>query len=86
MTWENNRESFDTLVIAIDYMQNRSLPHFGSSPQPGKAYYKRRLTVHVLGAVFHRTDEAAVYLTDEMTCPRKDGRESPVFPAVPAVR
>ena len=52
-------------VICVDYMQERTLPFFGDSPQPGETYYKQKLTVHLFGLVQHHLRGSLVYLSDE---------------------
>ena len=52
-------------VICVDYMQERTLPYFGSSAQPSETYYKQKLTVHLCGLVQHHGGRSVVYLSDE---------------------
>ena len=52
-------------VICVDYMQERTLPFFGDSSQPGETYYKQKLTVHLFGLVQHHLRGSLVYLSDE---------------------
>jgi len=70
-------------LIAIDYMQEQTLPYFGRSAQPGSTYYLQKETIHLFGAVCIQYTERAdfeyqhpggnsVFLTSE----REDGAKS----------
>jgi hypothetical protein len=68
-------------TIAVDYMQEKPIPYFGSSAQPGRTYYLQKDSVHVFGAVqLHRRPTDAIdkplhtslYMTDE----REDGSKT----------
>ena len=57
-----------SVVISFDYQQNKNLPHWGYSPQPGETYYKMKLTCNVFGIVDHRSDHhdfSTVFICDE---------------------
>ena len=45
-----------SVVLSFDYQQNKNLPHWGYSPQPGETYYKMKLTCNVFRIVDHRSD------------------------------
>ena len=60
---EDHREGH--AVICVDYMQERTLPYFGKSAQPGETYYKQKLTVHLCGLVQHHDGRPHVFLSDE---------------------
>jgi len=66
---------------AIDYMQERPIPAFNLSPQPGSVYYLLKNSVHIAGVVlFHRlpadpvgdSRHTLLYITDE----REDGAKT----------
>jgi hypothetical protein len=68
-------------AAAIDYMQERPIPAFNLSPQPGCVYYLAKNSVHIAGVVlFHRmpsdpadgTRHTILYITDE----REDGAKT----------
>ena len=57
-----------SVVLSFDYQQNKNLPHWGYSEQPGETYYKMKLTCNIFGIVDHRIDHHdfnAVYMCDE---------------------
>ena len=56
------------VVLSFDYQQNKNLPHWGYTDQPGETYYKMKLTCDVFGIVDHRCggrDFNTVYICDE---------------------
>lgn len=54
-----------TLVLSADYQMQKSIPYWGSSPQPGSAYYLQKLAYDLFGIVDHRDESSAVYVFDE---------------------
>ena len=64
-------------VVSTDFMQERVLPHFGGTAQPGRVYYRMKFSIHVSGTVLEYMprlrDGSIVYLTDEYAHGPKSG-------------
>ena len=61
-------------VLSFDYQQNKNLPYWGYSDQPGETYYKMKLTCNVFGIVDHRNsgrDFNSVCICDEQAAGAK---------------
>ena len=49
---------------------SKLVPHWGSSPQPGSAYYLQKLSNHLFGIVDHNDEKAHIYVFDEKVGPK----------------
>ena len=63
------KQSF-ILVVCADYQQNKLIPYWGQSPQPGMTYYLQKMSCDVFGIVDCRDDEGYVYLIPETIGPK----------------
>ena len=58
--------------ISADYMMTRTLPYWGSTPQPAKTYYQIKLVVDIFGIVDYSSSEKNfAYLCDEIAAGAK---------------
>ena len=70
------------VVLSFDYQQNKNLPHWGYTDQPGETYYKMKLSCDVFGIVDHRCggrDFNTVYICDERAAGPKSADKSISF-------
>ena len=69
--WHKLKHDF-THVLCCDFMQSANLPHWGSSPQPGKTYYQKKMVYDIFGIVDESWNRKYVYVSHERTTGTKN--------------
>lgn len=59
-----------TLVLSADYQQNKLIPYWGRSEQPGSTYYLQKVSYDIFGLVDHRNDSKSIIIFDETVGPK----------------
>ena len=59
-----------TLVLSADYQQNKLIPHWGRTEQPGSTYYLQKVSYDIFGLVDHRDGSKSITIFDETVGPK----------------
>ena len=59
-----------TLVLSADYQQNKLIPHWGRTEQPGSTYYLQKVSYDIFGLVDHRNGSKSITIFDETVGPK----------------
>ena len=67
------------LVLSADYQQNKLIPYWGRTEQPGSTYYLQKLSYDIFGIVDHRNDTRSISIIFDGTIGPKNTDHTILF-------